>query len=101
MKKGDFYVVLYYGLETLVFKRDLSGLSEHLNQGGGTSFVRTGQNSVRVLNQSYHYNMRPYNSGVNIIRNALTIIGYPMRGTVALPGKSYMIHYANPTIKIR
>ncbi len=64
---------------------------------GGTMFERTGPLSAVVLDQPYHYDMRPNNSIINIIRNFLTEMGSP-------PGdynkaQNYMIHFINPTIK--
>ncbi|MNU18788.1 hypothetical protein D3C71_69950 [compost metagenome] len=69
---------------------------------GGTSFRVTGKNKVEVLNQAYHYRMRPANSVENIGRNILTKIGFPK--TMELyNGKfiPYTIKYINPTIIIK
>ena len=71
---------------------------------GGTSFIveNLQKNQVRVLDQRYHYDMRPNNSIENFIRNRATEIGYP--STMELYKGSfvpYMIHYKNPIITIR
>jgi len=63
---------------------------------GGTSFKVISTMHVQVLDQSYHYNMRPNNSMENRIRNFLTEQGKP-DGT----GTDFMIHYYNPIILIK
>lgn len=68
---------------------------------GGTSFKVIGPNTVEVLDQKYHYEMRSNNSVKNVIRNIATKIGYPT--TMELYNgkfKPYMIRYKNPTIKL-
>ena len=71
---------------------------------GGTSFKKTGQFSIEVQDQKYHYNYRPNNSPKNIIRNIMTRIGEPvgqMPNSGALySGKDYMIHYTNRSISV-
>lgn len=57
---------------------------------------------VQVLDQDYHYKMRPNNSIQNIVRNIATKIGYP--STMELYNgkfKAYTIHYKNPTIQLK
>jgi RHS repeat-associated protein len=63
---------------------------------GGTSFKVVSTMHVQVLDQLYHYNMRPNNSIENRIRNYLTEQGRP-NGT----GTDFMIHYYNPIILIK
>lgn len=71
---------------------------------GGTSFKKTGQFTIEVQDQKYHYNYRPNNGPKNIIRNIMTRIGEPvgqMPGTGALyTGQDYMIHYTNRSISV-
>lgn len=69
---------------------------------GGTSFIVTGKNTVKVLDQDYHYKQRPNNSVKNVIRNIATDMGRPSvmehyNGSF----KAYKIHYENPTIRIK
>jgi len=73
---------------------------------GGTSFRRTGENTAVVLDQPYHYNLRPNSSPKNILRNFLNEFGKPGQ---ALPrsghadqiGTNFRIHFLNPTIRFR
>lgn len=69
---------------------------------GGTSFQKMNSYTARVLDQSYHYEMRPYNSFENIGRNILTKIGTPLgqdpHTGKPIYGQPYMIHYLNPII---
>ncbi|UYW02004.1 hypothetical protein K5I29_03580 [Flavobacterium agricola] len=71
---------------------------------GGTSFIKTGVNTIEVQDQMYHYNYRNNNSIKNIIRNIMTRVGLPVgqrAGTGALySGTDYKIHYENRSIKI-
>lgn len=63
---------------------------------GCTSFKVVSTMHVQVLDQLFHYNMRPNNSIENKIRNFLTEQGKPA-GT----GTDFMIHYYNPIILIK
>ena len=63
---------------------------------GGTSFKVVSTMHVQVLNQLYHYNMRPNNSIENRIRNYLTEQGRPEGN-----GTDFMINYYNSIILIK
>ena len=63
---------------------------------GGTSFVVINSKTVRVMDQKYHYDLRPNNSFENRIRNWLTKRGKPDGS-----GTDYMIRYRNPFIRIK
>ncbi|GGF25802.1 RHS repeat-associated core domain-containing protein [Flavobacterium limi] len=69
---------------------------------GGTSFLVTGKNTVKVLDQDYHYKLRPNNSFKNVIRNIATDMGRPsVMEQYNGAFQAYKIHYLNPTIKIK
>ncbi|MFB9109791.1 hypothetical protein ACFFVK_14485, partial [Flavobacterium gyeonganense] len=69
---------------------------------GGTSFLVTGKNTVKVLDQDYHYKLRPNNSFKNVIRNIATDMGRPsVMEQYNGAFQSYKIHYLNPTIIIK
>ncbi|MFY7665515.1 DUF6443 domain-containing protein [Flavobacterium sp.] len=70
---------------------------------GGTSFEIIDSNTVKVVDQLYHYNMRSYNSIENIKRNVLTQLGKPFGPDFLnlIEGSDYTIHYLNPTIKLK
>lgn len=63
---------------------------------GGTSFKVFSIRHVQVLDQKYHYNMRPNDSMENRIRNTLTEAGRPEG-----EGTDYMIHYYNSVFEIK
>ncbi len=63
---------------------------------GGTSFEVINPSTVMVIDQSYHYNYRPYNSGENVIRNFMNWYGKPSG-----QGVDYKIYYYNRNIQIK
>jgi hypothetical protein len=75
---------------------------------GGTSFKVINDSQVEVIDQKYHYDFRPNNSAENILRNFLTLFGYPIGIDVKnyniliyYSGSDYKIHYYNRTINIK
>ena len=64
---------------------------------GGTSFklIKRQSSLIRVIDQDYHYNMRPQNNTENISRNILTRLGMP-KGN----GITFKIHYLNSRFKL-
>ncbi|WP_293683689.1 hypothetical protein, partial [Spirosoma sp. 48-14] len=65
---------------------------------GGTSFLVVDDNTVKVIDQPYHYNMRDWDSVENIKRNTATLLGHP---GLLNNGKNFWIKYNNRTIKIK
>ncbi len=63
---------------------------------GGTSFILRGAHTVEVVDQLYHYRLRPNNSVENIARNVMTQVGRPNG-----QGTDFMIRYINPLITVR
>ncbi len=65
---------------------------------GGTSFEVIDINEVKVVDQLYHYDLRPWNSFENGIRNVATWLGMPLPSSV---GVNYMIYYEHPNVIIK
>jgi hypothetical protein len=101
----DLKVGKNFGIETHAAFMDLP--YETASTYGGTSFQKTGPHTAKVLDQKYHYELRPNSSLKNVVRNVMNEIGkpggqnYTREGVPPVTGKPYMIHYINPTIMFR
>jgi hypothetical protein len=77
---------------------------------GGTPFIRTSLKTAIIVDQEYHYRLRPNNNIKDIFRNFLNEMGKPGgthygQGYNLNPpraeGQAFIIHFINPVIRFK